>query len=155
MEDTSFDPACPVEEYDSIKLIDGKYAWTPNVPKLICSRVWSSSTCSEEQNLFGGMAEEDVLHSLCSDASTVKVQRWTSQGVPSRTVRYPWGDVPYEWAAGYDNSIMFQTEVDCTVDSHIHISVEPGDDPTYAQAMKGPERQQWVDARENEMNALA
>lgn len=69
-------------------------------------------------------------------------------------MRYPWGDVPYEFASGYDNTIMFQTEVDCTLDSHVYISVEPGDDPTYAQAMRGPERQQWVDAREDEMNAL-
>ena len=77
-----------------------------------------------------------------------------SQGVPVRTVRYPWGDVPYELAAEWDNSIMFHTEVDCTVDSHIYTSLESGDDPTYAQAMRGPERQQWVDAREDEMNAL-
>ena len=77
-----------------------------------------------------------------------------SSGVPVRMVRYPWGDVPYEYAAGYDNSVMFQTEVDCTADSFIYTSLEAGDDPTWAQAVKGPERQKWMDAKEDEMSAL-
>ena len=76
-----------------------------------------------------------------------------SSGVPVRTVRYPWGDVPYEWAAGYDNSVMFQTEVDCYRGLfHLHV-LEAGDDPTWAQAVKGPERQKWMDAKEDEMGA--
>ena len=77
-----------------------------------------------------------------------------TQGVPDRMVRYPWGDVPYEWAAGFDNSVMYQTEVDCSVDSCVFTSLESGDDPSYAQAMKGPERQQWIDAKEDELSAL-
>ena len=49
---------------------------------------------------------------------------------------------------------MFQTEVDCTADSFIYTSLEAGDDPTWAQAVKGPERQKWMDAKEDEMGAL-
>ena len=155
MDDASFDPACTVEEYDSINLVDGKYTWVPNLPKLITSMpAYVPSACNDDQSLFMGAPEEDVLHSLFTDTSEFQVRRRMSQGVPVRTVRYPWGDVPYELAAEWDNSIMFHTEVDCTVDSHIYTSLESGDDPTYAQAMRGPERKQWVDAREDEMNAL-
>ena len=147
--DTSFDPSCPVDEYDEV--VDG--CWVPHPPRLITPS--SSITAGHvEQNLFVGVAEEDVLYSFSTPDASVKVQRSVSHGVPDRMVRYPWGDVPYKWAAGYDNSIMYQTEIDCTVDSCVFTSLESGDDPSYAQAMKGPERQQWIDAKEDELSAL-
>ena len=50
-----------VEEYDSINLVDGKYTWVPNLPKLITSMpAYVPSACNDDQSLFMGAPEEDV-----------------------------------------------------------------------------------------------
>ena len=164
--DTSFDPACRVDEYD--EFVEG--SWVPRPLRLmhelrdmaVASSAQSTSVI-DASHFIGTADDGDTLHDsvgdpglvdFCLADSEVEVRRPVSSDVPVRTVRYPWGDVPYEWAAGYDNSVMFQTEVDCTADSFVYTSLEAGDDPTCAQAMKGPERQKWMDAKEDEMDAL-
>ena len=160
--DTSFDPACPVDEYDDY--VAG--SWVPKplrlmheMPDMTCASSSPSTSTADSNYFIGAATDGDTIggHSLdgvpelldfCVADSEIKVCRPVSSGVPVRMVRYPWGDVPYEYAAGYDNSVMFQTEVDCTADSFIYTSLEAGDDPTWAQAVKGRNgRSGWTPRR--------
>ena len=144
----SFDPACPLAAYDMnvtpcLLIADPP---TPAAPPWPDTFIGSAS-------IDGGNASDIV--DFTSPASNESVLRHSSQGVPDRVVHYPWGDVPYEWAAGYDNSVMFHTEIDCTVDGgDIYTSLEVSDDPSYHQAMRGPDRLRWYDARDDELGAL-
>ena len=113
--DTSFDPACPVDEYD--ECVEGR--WVPRPLRLMhelrgeAAALPTQSTREIDARHFVGAADDgDTLSEfvrdpglvdLCLADSEVEVRRSVSSDVPVRTVRYPWGDVPYEWAAGYDN----------------------------------------------------
>ena len=143
----SFDPACPVQSY-ATEVQPGVWVNAPprlsSLPRHVHddTHVYTSSDA----------AAEGIL--LCLPDALPQVTRRVTSGVPDRTIRFPWGDVPYEWAAGYDNEVMFHTEVDACVDYDVLVSLEADDDPSYHSAMNGPDRQKWYDAREDEIGAL-
>ena len=141
----SFDPACPIQPY-SVEKRPG--VWVDAPPRL------PPSLPVEDAHVYvsAEVSTQDTL--LCLPGAEQQVSRRVTSSVPDRTVRFPWGDVPYAWAAGYDNEIMFHTEVDACVDHDVLVSLEADDDPSYHAAMNGPDRQMWYDAREDEIGAL-
>ena len=145
----SFDPSCPVDAYE-IEVSHNK--WQRAAPKLMAPLPPSTSASTIPIEFSGVACDAQVDFSIRGD--TPPVLRNLSAGVPTNMVSYPWGNVPYEWCAGFDNLVLFHTEVDCGVYCDVLTSLEAADDPSYHQAMRGEDRLHWYDAREDELGAL-
>jgi hypothetical protein len=106
----SFDPSCPVDAYE-IEVSHNK--WHRAAPKLMAPLPPSTSASTIPVEFSGVACDAQVDFSVGGD--TTPVLRNLSAGVPTNMVSYPWGNVPYEWCAGFDNLVLFHTEVDCGV----------------------------------------
>ena len=98
----------------------------------------------------------DEMVLFCNDDCDVKdcTMHSLTKRAPRRVVRFPWGDVPSPWVSGYQT--VYETGIDDSVFfiEDICTSTEADDDPTWEQAMKSNDAQQFLDAAEVEYCTL-
>jgi hypothetical protein len=109
-----------------------------------------------EQN----QVEELVL--LCDEESCDEdlralnsIRRHVTKEAPRRVVRFDWGDVPTPWVEGY--STIYDTGIDDSVfvlDECVLTSLTSEDDPSWEQAFKGNDSQEWAAAADGECDNL-
>lgn len=87
---------------------------------------------------------------LCDHTCTSPIERVVHRdSLPDVTVSFAWGDVPLSSCMRVEN-MPYDTGIDQTV----FVSMDASDDPTWEQAKRGNERQQWDDARIEELENL-
>ena len=108
-----------------------------------------------------GLGENSTADSECvllaCDEAEVKPTRSISTEAPRRVVRFPWGDVPTPWVGGY--STVYDSCIDDAVfalfDEMVCTSLDDDDDPSWEQAIRGNESQQWYAAADVEYDNLS
>ena len=131
---------------------------------LLCDEEASDVGCkskSDEEILMADLDAEalrlEELVLLCDEEASdvVKsiggVRCHVTQEAPRRVVRFPWGDVPSPWVENY--STIYDTGIDDSVfvlDECILTSLTEDDDPSWEQAIKCNDRQEWYAAADQD-----